>query len=119
MDRKDFVEQFIKTDEVINRKRISEIMNESIDSNLKDGNPRGHKNLIIVMEEMAELIQEVSKELRGKGDYFDLLQELADVQISICYIQQICKISDIDLMKAINVKIKRIENILKETGEFN
>ena len=71
-------------------------------------NPRGHKNLIIVMEEMAELSQQVSKNIRGVGDRMDLIQELADVQISIYTIEEVLGITSEELEKAMAVKIDRV-----------
>lgn len=38
---------------------------------------------VVAMEEMGELIQEISKDLRGKGDVEHLAEEIADVQIML------------------------------------
>lgn len=38
---------------------------------------------VVAMEEMGELIQEISKDLRGKGDIDHLAEEIADVQIML------------------------------------
>ena len=38
---------------------------------------------IVAMEEMAELTQQISKMLRGKGDLGHLAEEIADVQIML------------------------------------
>lgn len=38
---------------------------------------------VVAMEEMGELIQEISKDLRGKGDIAHLAEEIADVQIML------------------------------------
>lgn len=118
MDRGKFIKEFKKEDKKVNKEWLLEVLNNSIDANLSDGNPRGHKNLIIVMEELAELTQEISKQLRNKGDYYDTLQELADVQLGIYYVQEICGIKKKDLNKAMNVKMKRLENTLKEKGIY-
>lgn len=119
MEKEIFIEQFNKVDSSINKEWILNVLNQSVDSNLSDGNPRGHRNLIIVMEELAELGQAVSKELRGKGDCYNLLEELADVQLCIYYVQEICKISNDELFKAINVKAKRLEDVMKANGKFD
>ena len=118
MDKETFIEQFNKADSSINKEWLLDTLNRSVDSNLSDGNPRGHRNLIIAMEELSELSKEISKELRGKGDKTNILEELADVQIGLYYVQEICKINDGDLHKAINVKMKRLENILKANGKY-
>lgn len=118
MNREVFIEKFNKADSSIDKEWILDVLNRSVDSNLSDGNPRGHRNLIIVMEELAELGQAVSKELRGKGDYYNILEELADVQLCIYYIQEICKINNDELFKAMNVKMKRMEDVLKANGKY-
>lgn len=38
---------------------------------------------IVAMEELGELIQEVSKQLRGKGDPEHMAEEIADVRIML------------------------------------
>lgn len=118
MNREKFISQLSTTEKNIDEYRIINVMKQSVKSNLKDNNPRGHRNLIIVMEELAELSKEISKELRGKGDWYNILEELADVKLSLYYVQEICDISNDDLNKAINIKIKRLEDVLTEKGEY-
>lgn len=117
MDRDRFAKE-LAVSEVMNNDCIEEILIRSIESNLGDGNPRGHRNLIIFQEELSELTKEISKELRGKGNKVNILEELADVQISIYYIQNICHITNSELDKAIAVKMKRLNDILVENGMF-
>ena len=64
-------------------------------------------NIIIVMEELAEFQQELSKTLRGKNNQISLIEEMADTYLGIKYIQEIFDISDETLAKAINVKLNR------------
>lgn len=49
---------------------------------------------ITCMEECGELIQCISKELRGKSDISHLTEEMADVLICIKLLQSIYDISD-------------------------
>lgn len=118
MDREKFIYNLEKESTDINEKRLIDLVQRSIDSNLSDGNPRGHRNLIIVMEELAELSQALAKELRGKGDCINLLEELADVQLGVYYIQEICKVSNEDLHKAMNAKLERLEDVLLNKGKY-
>lgn len=118
MDRNIFKEKFVEAKSDLDKEWISKVLVDSIDSNLKDGNPRGHRNLIIAMEELAELSKEISKELRGKGDEISILEELADVQLCIYWIQEICGINNEALCKAINIKTARISDVLKDEGAF-
>lgn len=117
MDSEKFISQLSTAEKNIDRQWFINVLKQSVDPNLHDGNPRGHRNLIIVMEELAELSKEISKELRGKGNKYSILEELADVQLGICYVQEICGIDEDDLHKAMNVKMKRLEDTLREKGK--
>ena len=76
----------------------------------------GHKQLIITAEELSELTQEVTKELRGKGNKLGLTEELADVLICTEYLKMICYISDEDLNKMIGIKLESLnERVLNGT----
>lgn len=118
MNRENFIKGLGVESSNMNKNWITNVLIESIDSNLSDGNPRGYRNLIIVMEELAELSQAIAKELRDKGDNINLLEELADVQLGIYYIQEIFGITDEHLHKAMNVKMKRLENVLQHNGKY-
>lgn len=95
---------------VYNKDQINELLQKSILSSLGDGNPLGHRQLIITTEELAELIQQITKELRGAGDKLGLIEEVADVMICLEYIKTICCISDRDLNKMLGIKLKRLED---------
>lgn len=107
MNREDFLKLLEVAPNTVNQKEMTDIIKESylpVSEKLKED---GVMNLVIVMEEFAEIIQEVSKYIRGKGDRLHLLEELADSYLSIKYIQEVCGISDDELIKAINVKLQR------------
>lgn len=61
----------------------------------------------IVMEELAELQQKISKQIRGYDDHVGLLEEMADVCICLSYLEDIFDISSEDIQKAIDVKLQR------------
>lgn len=108
MNKEKFVEQFEKaSSEPIPAERRKEIIQNSYGRISNCNNILGSSNLLIVMEEFAELQKEISKFLRNKGDRISLIEELADVALNIEYIKNICKISDEELTKAINVKLER------------
>ena len=117
MDRLEF-EDKLRAALPMTRESIDKILIESVNSNLKDGNPRGHRNLIIVMEELSELSKEISKELRGKGDPTGIIEELADVQLGIYYVQEIVGISDEAVQKAMSVKMDRLCSVLHDEGRY-
>lgn len=64
MNRENFIEGLGVESSNMNKNWITNVLIESIDSNLSDGNPRGHRNLIIVMEELAELSQAIAKKIK-------------------------------------------------------
>lgn len=70
------------------------------------------------MEELSELQKEISKTLRGKGDRVSVIEEYADVMVALLYIKDIFNISDIEINKAMNVKVRRIEDNLIKNGTF-
>ena len=115
MERDKFIDKFQST-VPLNAKDISEILQKSINS-VHNTNEDGI-HLVIVMEELSELIKEISKVFRGKGDAVCLLEECADVQIGLYYIQEIFNISDYNLQKAVAVKINRLNERLKEKETF-
>lgn len=49
---------------------------------------------IMVIEEMSELIKELCKELRGRGNVENIADEIADVEITIAQIKSIYGIFD-------------------------
>ena len=117
MDRNKFIERF-QTIEPMSREAIDEAIEVSIEANVEDGLARGHRDIIIVMEELAELTQELSKLLRGKGNATGILEEMADVQLGLYYIQNICGVEDDDLQKAMAVKIERVLTEIHKSGTY-
>ena len=69
----------------------------------------GKIKLTVLTEELAELIQEVTKIIRGKYKGVGLLEELADVLISIEYLKEICDISE-DEIKFIDSEIISLQS---------
>ncbi|MDH6367267.1 hypothetical protein EDD63_14016 [Breznakia blatticola] len=66
------------------------------------------------MEELAELIQAISKFKRGYDNKEDIIDEIVDVQIMIDQIKLICDIDDTMLEKRATYKLQRIKNRLEE-----
>ena len=64
---------------------------------------------VIAMEEMAECQQAISKFIRGKGDRLNLVEELADVIVSIFMIAEMYDIKLSDINKVINIKLNRVK----------
>lgn len=73
------------------------------------------KQIIVAMEECAELTKELSKLLRNKNNLMSVAEEMADVEIMIEQIKQHFAVSAV--VAGFKVyKIKRLEKRLK-TGE--
>lgn len=71
--------------------------------------------LIICMEEMAELTKELSKNLRGRDNGLAIAEEVADVEIML---EQIKLMFDIhkDVERVKNEKLLRLEQRIEESG---
>lgn len=95
MNRQIFVDK-LKDAVPMDELHINKVITDSINSTDNDG-----IHLVIAMEELSELQKEISKELRGKGDKVNVLEELADVQIVIYYVKKILGITDEDIQKAV------------------
>ena len=88
-------------------KYSDEERNEIVQHMIKDRAWRMHATK--TMEECAELQVELSKHICGQGDRMHLLEEMADVYISLWIIQEVFDIPTDDIDKAIDVKLKRNE----------
>lgn len=117
MKRIVFLQEYHKASDQLDKRRLKTLVKKSTDV-LNEGK-RGHHNMIICMEELAELGQQTSKQLRGIGDKFNLLEEMADVFLGLEYLKDICGISQLELHKAINVKLDRVERNIKERRAAN
>lgn len=105
MDKMEFRLKMETASKSLDEDLVKNVVTGAIKKDMKSF--EGMKNLIIVMEEFAECSQEVSRYIRGKSDRFNLLEEVADAWLGIKFIQEVCGISDEELNKAINVKLKR------------
>ena len=88
-------------------KYSDEERNEIVQHMIEDRAWRMHATK--TMEECAELQVELSKHICGQGDRMHLLEEMADVYISLWIIQDVFDIPTDDIDKAIDVKLKRNE----------
>lgn len=67
----------------------------------------------VAIEEMSELIKELSKDMRGQNNHGALLEEVADVYLVLEQIQIMHDISDEELNGIIVKKMKRLEERLR------
>ena len=61
----------------------------------------------VCMEEMAELTQQISKKLRGKGDRYHLTEEIADVYICLDMLRKMYGVDSELLAGVISAKLDR------------
>lgn len=73
--------------------------------------------LIMVIEEIAELTKEISKYFRGKNNRENIIEEVGDVYIMLEQMKMIFDISAEELEITMSKKIKRLEDLLKVEGE--
>ena len=93
-----------------------EIFNSRMIKILKNSNMNVY-NYIVTMEELGELIQEISKASRDEKNEMGLLEEICDSLLCITRIMQLENISYSKVLKGIRVKMDRTNTkILK--GEF-
>ena len=67
--------------------------------------------LVVCMEELSELTQAISKEIRGKDSRNNVIEEMADVLICIEIIKQVFEITDEDI--DIWIKYKQERNLFR------
>ena len=72
------------------------------------------KQSIVCMEECSELIQAISKELRGKSDINHLVEEMADVLICIELLKKMYDIGDSELESWVYAKQRRIKERMRD-----
>lgn len=108
MNKELFIEKMKDVSSTINSNYCTDVIRGSLRNIQEEQNQKGAMNIIIIiMEELAEFQQELSKALRGKGDRMSLIEELADTYLSVKYTQEIFDISDETLARAVNVKLNR------------
>ena len=100
LDKKTFVKKLVDTDYPLN----------------KDTNIKGLYNLIIGMEELSELQKEISKLIRNKEDKIAILEEMADVSVILEELKYICNIDDQLIEDAIQVKLNKASDNLKNSN---
>jgi transcriptional regulator with XRE-family HTH domain len=83
----------------------------------KEVEPIAILELIICMEELAELQKEISKYSRGRSNKESIIEEIADVIISIDKIKDIIEIDNAEIKKVLKEKLARNTERRKE-GRF-
>ena len=65
--------------------------------------------MVVAIEEMSELMKELSKSMRGENNHDAILEELADVYIMLKQIEMINDITKAKLFEKITEKIDRLK----------
>ena len=63
--------------------------------------------LVVCMEELSELSQAISKEIRGIGDRSNLVEEMADVIICLEILKQIFAVTNVEIEEWVKFKQER------------
>ena len=67
----------------------------------------------MVIEEMSELTKEICKIKRGKGNYMNLVEEIADVEIMLEQLKMICQIRTNDIHGMKYQKLERLKELIE------
>lgn len=89
----------------------NELFKKAIDTNGET------MQMIVAIEEMAELTKELSKHVRGENNKEAIIEELADVHIMLEQIMIMLDINLAELAEMINKKAFKLENHLKGVNE--
>lgn len=65
------------------------------------------------VEELAELIQAITKHKRGYDNYENIVEEIADVRIMIEQLIKICDIKEQEIQEVEEYKLKRLQKRLE------
>ena len=103
MDREEFKKKMCSNDTAASKLEVK----NAIGDILKSETPI--TNCVICMEALAELQQELSKQLRNKGDSYGLLEELADVYICLEMLKKMFNYSSDEISRAVEIKLDRFE----------
>ena len=103
MDREEFKKKMRSNDTAASKLEVKKVIGDILKSETPD------TNCVICMEELAELQQEISKQLRNKGDSYGLLEELADVYICLEMLKKMFSYTDNEIARAVKIKLDRFE----------
>lgn len=67
----------------------------------------GKHQVIVAMEELAELIQQLSKSVRGSDNRIEIVEEIADVQIMLEQMRIFFNISTAEIYDVMRLKLER------------
>ncbi len=118
MNKEAFKESFEKASVYLNEGYFNSTIDNALEHMAPFNGLKKTRTAIIIAEELGELMHEVQKYVRGEGNYMNLLEEYADVKIVMAYLDTIVNIDKKDISKAINVKLDRINHVIRKEGEL-
>lgn len=91
---------------------------ETIDTYKKAIKTYGEKaQKLMAIEEMSELTKEICKDFRGQLDREHLIEEMADVTITIYQLLMMYKISDKEIQQMCERKMERLKERLEKVND--
>lgn len=119
MNRERFKREYINAKNELDKKDLKAIIKSFSGANAdNEFAVQDSYNLVLAIEELSELQKAIVKYLRGSEDKMSVVEEMADVALSIMSLQSILGIPTDDLYKAMNVKANRLNSVIKEMGEY-
>ena len=102
----------------IDQDLIKDCISKAIEQGANHKFERGDINLIILMEEMAELIKVLSKYIRYRDNKPDVIEEVVDVYIYLNAAKEILSITDKEFETGLKVKLDRFKKRLSNEEFF-
>ena len=113
MNKNKFKHAFKKASKKVNKKKLYKEELRVQDKKPVYIGKKGTRNLIIVMEELAELQEQLIMYLEREEDKLQIIEEMADVYMGLDYVKQICGISDKKISKCkVNHKPKNVVSVI-------
>lgn len=101
MNREEFKRKMVEKRIIVSDKKRKTVIDHAVE------HESPAINCVICMEELAELQQEISKQLRDEGDILGLLEEMADTYICLELLKKMFKFTDDEIHRAIDIKLDR------------
>lgn len=118
MDSNKFAKLYVTASEILDPNRMRFLTQLNIKCEKHSGDEKCDHLKTIIIEELSELIQAITKSQRGEINKLNIIEEFVDVSISLQYLVGLYDITDEQFNKAANVKLDRLERKIIECGKY-
>lgn len=120
MKKETFIETVEKEDNLFNLGDFTRFTERLIKDESRLSGKKGNRQIVCAIEELSELQKALTKQLRGMDSKSDILEEMADVYITMFTLRLMLGFDDEIVQKVMYKKIRRAEKELNrcaKTGE--